>query len=47
MFPQILVPQFKSNCKKSPAELGVEDGMIGVADDAEEDHQVVSYSLTS
>jgi hypothetical protein len=33
--------------KKTPEELGVEDGVIGLADDAEEDHQVVSYSLTS
>ncbi len=44
---QILVPQFKSNWKIPPEDLGEEDGMIGAADDAEEDHQVVSYSLTS
>jgi hypothetical protein len=37
----------KSNCKKTPEDLGDEDGMIGVVDDAEKDHQVVSYSLTS
>jgi hypothetical protein len=37
----------KSNHKKTPEDLGEEVGMIGVADDAVEDHQVVSYSLTS
>jgi hypothetical protein len=42
-----MVPQLKSNQKKPLEELGVEDGMLGAADDAEEDHQVVSYSLTS
>jgi hypothetical protein len=34
--------------QKTPEELCVEDGMIGAADDAEEDHQVVvSCSLTT
>jgi hypothetical protein len=37
----------KSNRKKTPEELGEENGVIGAVDDAEEDHQVVSYSLTS
>jgi hypothetical protein len=37
----------KSNSKKSPEVFGEEDGMIGAPDDAEEDHQVVSSSLTS
>jgi hypothetical protein len=37
----------KSNSKKTPEDLGEEDGVIEAADDAEEKHQVVSYSLTS
>jgi hypothetical protein len=38
----------KSNCKKTSEELGVEDGVIGATDDAEEEQGVVvSCSLTS
>jgi hypothetical protein len=35
----------KSNRKKTPENLGEEDGIIEAVDDAEENHQVVSYSL--
>ncbi len=42
-----MVPQLKSNSKKTPEDLGEKDCVIGAADDAEVDHQVVSYSLTS
>jgi hypothetical protein len=44
---QNLVPQLKPNRKKTPEDLGEEEGVIGVADDAKEDHQVASSSLTS
>jgi hypothetical protein len=41
-------PTVEIKQQKTPEELCVEDGVIGVADDAEEDHQVVvSCSLTS
>jgi hypothetical protein len=37
----------KSNRKKTPEELGVEDGMVGAVDDAEEEQGVeVSCTLT-
>ncbi len=40
--------QKKSNCKKPPEELGVEDGVVGAVDDAKEEHGVVvSLTLTS
>ncbi len=38
----------KSNCKKTPEELGLEDGVVGAVNDAEEEHGVVvSCTLTS
>ncbi len=38
----------KSNRKKTPEALGVEDGMVGAVDDAEEEHGVVvRCTLTS
>jgi hypothetical protein len=38
----------KSNRKKTPEELDLEDGMVGAVDDDEEEHKVVvSYALTS
>jgi hypothetical protein len=40
-------PKVQSNRKKTTEDLGEEDGVIGAVDDAEEDHQAVSYSLTS
>jgi hypothetical protein len=40
-------PTVEIKLQKSPEDLGEEDGVIGAADDAKEDHQVVSYSLTS
>jgi hypothetical protein len=36
----------KSNRKKTREDFGEEDGVIGAVDDAKENHQVVSYSLT-
>jgi hypothetical protein len=47
IIPPIQVPQLKSNRKQTPGELGVEDGVIGAVDDAEEEQGVVvSHSLT-
>ncbi len=38
----------KSNCKKIPEEMGVEDGVVGAVNVAEEEHLVVvSHTLTS
>ncbi len=38
----------KSNRKKTPEELGLEDGVVGAVNDAEEGHGVVvSHTLTS
>ncbi len=38
----------KSNRKKTPEELGLEDGVVGAVNDAEEEHGVVvSFTLTS
>jgi hypothetical protein len=37
----------KSNCKKPPEEMGVEDGVVGAVNVAEEEHVVVvSCTLT-
>ncbi len=38
----------KSNCKKPPEEMGLEDGVVGAVNVAEEEHGVkVSCTLTS
>ncbi len=38
----------KSNCKKTPEEMGLEDGVVGAVNVAEEEHGVVvSCTLTS
>jgi hypothetical protein len=38
----------KSNCKKTPEEMGVEDGVVGAVNVVEEEHVVVvSCTLTS
>jgi hypothetical protein len=38
----------KSNCKKTPEEMGLEDGVVGAVNVAEEEHGVVvSCTMTS